>query len=158
MSGDMNRLETNKSDIFVDGVRASEQLAWSHKVTAGSLEIWTSDVSEYHATVEYYDRVDSHWSTIQAAVRNHGERGPVLQLTGPEDLSETQCRGVFVISDPAPFTIAALSIDVEDGRSALVQLYKADNNWFETNYEDFLHVSIAASEDLLRARIRTRTV
>lgn len=115
---------------------------WSHKVTAGSLEIWTSNVPEFHATVEYYDRMESHWSVIQKAVRNHGSRGPVLLLTGPELAAETSCRGVFVISHPAMFTIAVTSIDLGGGRSALVQMYKAGNDWADTDYEPMLELAV----------------
>lgn len=124
-------------------------LTWSHKVTAGSLEIWTSNSPEIHATVEYYERSISHWFAIQAAVKDHGNRGPVLQLTGPQGPSETQCRGVFVISHPGPFTIAALSIDLDDGRSALVQMYQADNDWFDTDYRQVLEHSNTYAQSLL---------
>lgn len=124
-------------------------LTWSHKVTAGSLEIWTSDDPNFHATVEYYDRSISHWNAIQAAVRDHGKRGPVLQLTGPQSATEQQCRGVFVVSHPSHFTIAALSIDVDGERSALVQMYKDGNDWSHTDYSEILHNSIISSETLL---------
>ena len=131
---------------------AETSLLWARESTSGALELWSSSLADLNATVEYYKRTVSHWQAIQAAVRNHGQRGPVLQLTGPRDASGAQCRGIFIISEPGPATVIAWSIDVGNEHSALVQMHQRDHNGAETDYEDLLELARATSDQLIQQR------